>query len=197
MDSDGQDKQGRALVRTVFCDRLAGAGLKRAKGHSEADLAELLDRLAGWLAYMRADNLRTLAEEVLLAARDGRWPSEAVITGLAQGIEPKPMEQRRILSSWFTSVEGPQLLAEGALVETYRFLHRTGRAPLPGDRRQIREEAGQNNRRMTQIREWRARGSAGPQELMWLDDYERELARLTELVGQGQAKRLQEVGAEG
>jgi hypothetical protein len=199
MDGDGaeeagagqHEKAGRALVRALLVGRLAEAGLTRAKGQTEAALAAMQDRLCDWLGYMRPDNLRTLAEEVLLAARDGRWPAEVVITGLAQGIEPKPMGERRIVTSWFTSVEGPSLLAQGLLVETYRFLHRAARPPLVMDQRLIREEADKNNRRARQIRDWQARGvTVGEGDLVWLADYEADLARLTALVAEGQERRL-------
>lgn len=183
---------GRAAVRRHLLARLDEAGLARPKGVTAAAHDAMHDRLAQHLAYMATDNLMTLAEVVMdHAVADGRavWPSEALVRQLAHALQAPPVEQRRIVSSWLASIEGPQAELGGYLVELYRFLVRHGRPPMAMDYRQLREEAAGNQRDLHLLRGRVERGCEQPTDRAWLVAFERDLRVAREVVAAGAARR--------
>jgi hypothetical protein len=184
---------GRAQVRDLLVDRVNAAGLVRRKGVTNAAHAALIDRLCGHLAYMTPDNLRTLAE-LVIDAGDGPgrtwWPAETTVRGLAEAVQARPLVQHRIVGSWLASVEGPVAEAGGWLVELYRFLRQHKRPPFAWDKRRLREEAAENNRRLGLLRDRVERNAAGPEDLAWLVSYAEDAREARAIVDAGRAARV-------
>lgn len=163
---------GRGLVRKVLIEPLCNAGLKRGKGQSERALAESLEHLIGQLDHMSAENLRTLADVVMDHAAApgvgfGIWPAEVLIVGWAKGMQPRPFRLHRIVTSWLASVEGPVADAGGYLVQLFRFLRRHCRPPTAYDLTSIKQQAAEDNRRLSMIADRTARGAASQDDQAW------------------------------
>ena len=170
-------------------DRLTDAGLQRPRGVSVAAHDGLMRRLVEHLAYMTPGNLETLAETLIDAAADGRWPSEVVIRNFAKGLQDAPAEERRIVRSWFASVEGPRAIMGGYEVELLRFLLQRGRPPLPGDMRELRERAAENARRVELVRGRIDRQTVTDDDQAWMDRYEADRRRAYALIEAGQNRQ--------
>ncbi|MEI4470938.1 hypothetical protein [Frigidibacter sp. MR17.24] len=183
---DGEAKSGKTLVRELLIDRLDEAGLQRPRRVTSEVHEATKKRLAEGLAYMDAENLVTLAELLMGVAKDGLWPAEVVVRHMAHGLQAPPARESRIFNSWLASIEGPKAVADGTLVELYRFLVQRGVPPGPTDRRAIAERAGQNTRRIQLIRE---RVEPSPEETAWLAAYRRDEAVAREIVEAGNKKR--------
>jgi len=190
----GQDddaEAGRAAVGRLLVGRVAAAGLARGRGVSVTDHGARLKSLCDRLAYMTPENLQTLAE-VILDNAEGTppaWPSEALVMQWARALQVPPPRERRIVTSWLASVEGPVAEAGGYLVELYRFLLRHGRPPLAMDVRQLREQAADNNRTATLIRDRIARDVVQSDDRAWLAAYVRDEGEAQALIEQGRVRR--------
>lgn len=194
-DDDATD--GKEAVRVHFIQRLVDAGLARPKGMTEVAYAEMQKGLVGWLAYMGAENLKTLAEVVIDNAIGGRCASEALIRTWAKGLQVKPPEEHRIITSWLASEEGPKAISRGDLVEMYRFL-RAKPLPLgPMDRRDIALEAEANQRERHQIEGRISRGADRAEDHAWLAEYERDERRANDIVAAGASSRAARAKANG
>ena len=137
-ENDTGSEAGRALVREAVIRPLQAAGLRRARGQTEAAQAAAIDHLIGQLDHMTAENLRTLADVVIDHAAtpgpaQGHWPAEVLIIGWARGLQPRPFRLSRIVTSWLASIEGPKADAGGWLVPLYRFLRLRQVPPTPYD----------------------------------------------------------------
>lgn len=192
--SEAQDAAGRAVVNRLLINRLTDAGLRAPKGRTTAALADVLHHLADRLDHMTPDNLATLADTVLdHAARpgpdQGRWPSEVLVIGWADALQPRPWQMKRIVWSWLASVRGPEAEAGGWLVQLYRFLRDKPRAPLPGDILQLQRQSAEDNRTALLIRERMARGVQRDDDRQWLAAYLADEAQARAYVDQGRAKR--------
>jgi len=190
--AEGEEKEGREAVRALLLARLDAAGMVRAKGQSAEAHADLRARLVDHLSYMTVPNLMTLAELMMdRATGPGRnlWLAEVVIWAMARDIQPRPAERHRIISSWLSSVRGPEAEAVGELVELYRFLRRVKLPPGPMDQRKIREEAVENNRRREIIRSRIDRGVASAEDTDWMARYAADEREARGLVDAGRAKR--------
>lgn len=189
-------------VRKLLIGRLNDAGLGRAKGQGEAALARSIEAMVDRLSYMTPDNLQTLADVVLdLAAKRGAgfgiWPSEVVIYGLASGLQVRPFRMSRVVWSWLGSVEGPIAEGGGYLVELFRFLRRYQRPPLPGDMREIRERAQENNRQRGLIADRIKRDVIRPDDQAWMEAYLSDEREARGYVDQGRAGRVAGAQEEG
>ena len=114
---------GRAQVRCLLIDRLTEAGLRRQPGVSVDAQAARVERIVAALAYMRPENLETLAALVLANAQGGYrdcWPPEVAIVNWGRSLQAPPLREERIVTSWLASIEGPQARAAGHLVELFR-----------------------------------------------------------------------------
>jgi hypothetical protein len=191
---------GRAKVRDLLVDRANAAGLVRRKGVTDAAHAALIDRLCGQLAYMTPDNLRTLAE-LVIDAGDGPgrtwWPAETTVRGLAEALQARPLAQHRIVSSWLASVEGPVAEAGGWLVELYRFLRQHKRPPFAWDRRRLREEAAENNRRHGLLCDRVNRNAAVAEDRAWMASYAEDAREARAIVDAGRAARAAKAAGSG
>lgn len=186
---EDDQRGGRQAVRELLLERLTDAGLRRRKGVSAEAQARSGEALAEHLAYLAPENLMTLAETLIDAATDGQMPSEWLIRSWAHALEAPPPADRRIVTSWLASIEGPNAEGGGYLVELYRWLMRNPRPPGPMDMRAIRETAAENNRNLVIIAE-RVQPSA--EELAWREAYLRDQAAARRLVEAGRAKRARQ-----
>lgn len=186
------EPDGREAVRVLLLQRLDDAGMLRAKGQSAEAHTAFRGRLVKHLSYMTAANLMTMAEVIMdHAAGPGRnqWPAEVVIWSLARDLQPRPPIRHKIVSSWFTSIEGPKAEMAGELVELYRFLCQVRRPPGPMDRIRIREEAADNARTRELVRSRIERGCASPEDHGWMERYAADQREAQQLVDQGRGKR--------
>lgn len=191
-----QAEAGKALVRELLIAPLQAAGLRRAKGQSEKAQADSLTHLVGQLDHMSADNLRTLADVLLDHAAapgpgQGVWPAEVLIKGFANGLQPRPFEQLRLVTSWFASIEGPQAEAGGYLVQLFRFLCEKKRPVLPLDWRDIKAQAEQDRRHLAMITERRSRGAESDDDRKWHAAYLADEREARGYVDAGRTKRGQ------
>lgn len=202
MDGD-EDKAGRAGVRGLLVARLRDAGLKPARGQTEAAVDAQADRLVDRLAYMWADNLETLADCILDQAvkpgpGQGRWPSEITILSMAEGLQKCPLGEKRIVRSWLASVEGPKAEAGGYLVTLYRWLRRHQRPVLKGDMTMtILPQAEEDASTLRRLRRWRDEGSASEEERRWLAAWEVDEAEARAIIDRARAEREAKQQGEG
>ncbi|ODM42837.1 hypothetical protein [Cereibacter johrii] len=184
----GAKAEDRARVKALVVDRLEQAGMARKRGVSAAVHEATMGRICERLAYMSDDNLMTLAETLIDNAPDGIWPSELVIREFARGLQEPPAAERRIVTSWLASIEGPKAEAGGHLVELYRWLLKHPRPPMAMDMRGIREQAAENARRCELTRDRIDRETASPEDRGWLEQYlrDRDAARALVDAGRGQ-----------
>ncbi|MCJ8139501.1 hypothetical protein [Falsirhodobacter halotolerans] len=183
--------EGREAVRVHFVQRLRDAGVERPKGMTEASYADMMKGLVEWLAYMRVDNLITLAELVLNAtpAWKGKCPSELYIRQTANNLQGKPPAENRIFTSWLASVEGPTALAGGYLVELFRFLRARGVPPSAYDMRKIHEEADANQRTRILIEGRISRDTATPEDRQWMAAWAADKRMANDIVRTGAERR--------
>lgn len=201
-DSD-ECETGRAQVRDLLIKPLVDAGLKRARGQSERMLSDALAQIVAQLDHMTGENLRTLADAVLRQATlpgngQGQWPAAVMIIAWGHGLQLRPFRLHRIVTSWLASVEGPVAEAGGYLVQLLRFLRQHKRPPTPYDLNAIRDQAREDNRRLTILADWAARGTIGEADRQWYEAYLEDQRMARNFVDQGQDKRLatpQEVAA--
>jgi hypothetical protein len=191
-DKINQNESGETRVRRLLINGLLDTGMRRPKGQTVEDWDRSAQRICAALAHMDACNLVTLREHLLVMgtgpARD-RMPSEVTIRGLAEGLQPRPVEQAAVVASWLSSVEGPPALAGGYAVELYRLLQRVKRPPTAYEMRKVREAGGQNGRRVQLIEERMGRDAAGAEDRAWLEAYRRDRQAVEALVRQGAARR--------
>lgn len=182
---------GRAAVRVHLLARVAEAGVKPPKGKTVAETDEMLTRLVDLLSYMDPANLMTLAEHVLdHAALHGlRWPSEIEIRQWAFGMQPRPVTEKRIVTSWLASIEGPAAQAGGYLTELYLWLRLHGRPPAPYDMRIIRERSEDAERQKVILTDRAERGTIQPHDRQWLEARLRADAVARAIVARGEAGR--------
>lgn len=191
--TDSEDgKEGKAKVRDLLIQRVAEAGMTRAKGMSIEMHDAYMKRLEAMLAYMSADNLMTLAEIVIgngQGAGGTAWPSEVTVKGWAHGLQEPPVSQPRIIHSWLASIEGPVAEAGGYLVELYRLLRKTGVPPGPYDKVKMRDMARENSRRTALIADRIERGTVTAEDRDWLERYRSDERAARQIVEEGAKRR--------
>lgn len=191
-EAEVQEMKGRAAVRALLIEPLQAYGLQRGKGLSVDQHQAFLDRLAEKLAYLDPAMLLTLREVTLSlaeGARHDRWPSFAVIWGVAIRLRQPPDNERHIMNSWLVSRAGPAAREGGYLVELHSWLRRYGRPPGDFDMREIVQRAADNAQRRERIAERLVAGRAQPDDMEWHAAYARQLAYCTALVEDGEAAR--------
>lgn len=196
---EGQTETGRAAVRALLLARLDQAGLVRPKGVSAEAHAAMRARLVDALDHMTPANLVTLAELVIengAGPQRACWPSEAVVRSWAQALQPRPLAQHRIVTSWLASVKGPVAEAGGWLVELYRFLDRHHRPPGSYDEKLLRDQAAENNRQRGLIRSRIERGAASQADLVWSEAYAEDQRRAQAAVDSGRGRRSEALDSD-
>ncbi|KPU83607.1 hypothetical protein JI58_08300 [Marinosulfonomonas sp. PRT-SC04] len=184
-----ESKRGR--VRRLLIEPLEALGFRRnAKVPADVfktKMASMIDSLI----YMSDQNLAVMFD-MLKSKGEGRnrdvWPSAATICGLAELVQPRPVQELPNLLSWFQSVEGPKCLAAGTLVETWAYFQQNKRPPFNAGRH-IAEEATRNQSLAQRIRERAAKSRASDDDVSWLGRYEKRLAYCEAIVRGGDEKR--------
>ena len=182
-------RQGKDRVQVHLLDRLDAIGMQRGKGMTVAKAEAMFERLQCFLAYMPSDVLDALAEVVERNAAGilrNTWPAEVTVTNWARNLMPAPPSESRLVRSYVQSV-GEGALAEGHLTELYLYLKKFGRPPNDDGWRLIRERARDNAGRAA-----RAKELGGEFELNWLAGYNRNAARVLELLHTREPKVMAE-----
>lgn len=197
MSDHDDDEAGKQAVRDLLIQPLTDAGLKRPKGLSVADHARAVAMLVRDLDHMSPENLRTLCDAVLRQATlpgagQGCWPAAVMIIAWGHGLQVRPFRLHRLVTSWLASVEGPMAEAGGYLVQLLRFLRQHKRPPTKFDMAKVKEQAGEDNRHLSVVEDWVARGTAAPSERDWLEAYLRDQQMARDFVDQGRARRVAE-----
>ena len=119
------------------------------------------------------------------------YPDRATFLGFAHLVAPRPLTDDPKLLGWFASVEGPKMIAEGTLVETWSFFERHRRPPFDDrSRRLVAEQAAENKRRVLLIDERVDRGvEVDPEDRAFVLRYRARQVELGELVVSERAKR--------
>lgn len=181
---DHKTESRRGRVRRLLIEPLELAGFRKSAKVTAERHKVVLASLADDLSYMSDESIDVL-RQMLLPHGQGRdhdiWPSKATITGIAERVEPRPVEELPGLIRWFRSVEGPRARREGTLVETWAWFHRNKRPPI-GVERSLRERAGENRRKLDLYRDRMRRGVAKADETDWVRRYEDRLAYCEGLV---------------
>ena len=179
-----QAETNRARVRRILFDPL---GFKFPKAVDPELGARKLDTLADQLGYLTDDSLGALREMLRhqgLGSAKCHWPERATVIALAELVQPRPIWDIPELRRWFASIEGPQAILRGELVETWQYFERRKRPPVDaGARAMVREAAAQAKRRLEIIAEREALDlSVRPDDLQWRDWYRDIEAKLSALV---------------
>lgn len=178
VESGENQESKRGRVRRLLFEPLEEMGFRKNGMVKAEDHKSKMDRLADNLAYMSDQSLGALCE-MLRSKGQGRdrmfWPVPATIYGLAELVEPTPIEELPNLLSWFRSVEGPKAMKAGTLVETWIYFHKFKRPPQAAHA-QIARDAADHQRKCERVRDRGASGRASAEELHWLDRYEKRLA---------------------
>ncbi|MGI3167486.1 hypothetical protein [Pseudooceanicola sp. 200-1SW] len=183
----------RDRVRRVLLAPLAGIGFRFPRSVDAEQGQRQLDRLADDLAYMSDLNLRRLFE-TMRTKGEGKsrdfWPSHAAFIALAQIAQPRPLEEMPGLASWFGSAAGRAALAEGRLVEEYRWWLAKHRPPMnPQERRLVADRASAAQAKAARLRERLGLNlpvDAGDRE--WLHAFDAHEAAARALMRAGAAK---------
>ena len=147
----------RDRVRRMLLIPLAEIGFRFPRNVDAEQGQKQLDRLADDLTYMSDLNLQRLFESVRTKG-EGKtrdfWPSHAYFISLAQMAQPRALEEMPGLASWFGSAAGRAALADGRLVEEYRWWLQKHRPPMnPQERRVIADRAGAAQSKADRLRE--------------------------------------------
>lgn len=190
LSEGGVRESNRARVRRLLIEPLA---MRHPRGREDAG-REMLDAIADELAYIPDEKLevlaRMLAPQGQGAARNF-YPDRATFLGFAHLVAPRPLTDDPKLLGWFASVEGPKMIAEGTLVETWSFFERNRRPPFDDrSRRLVAEQAAEHKRRVLLVDERIERGvEVDPEDRAFMLRYRAREAELTELVARERSKR--------
>jgi hypothetical protein len=165
----------------------APLGFRWPKGHDAERGRAALDALADELGYMSDEALAVLARMMRVHGQGSArcfWPDRASFLGFAHLVQPLPLTEDPKLLSWFASIEGQRMVAEGTLVETYRYFERRRVPPAtPEARRVVEAEAREAARRLEVIDGKRRYGvEIAAAERDWELQYLGLRARLEEMV---------------
>lgn len=188
---DQASESNRDRVRRLLFQPL---GFRFARGVDPAAGRLALDQIADELAYLGDDDLAVLGRMLRVhgqgSARD-LWPERATFVGTAHLVRPLPLEADPKLVSWFASVEGPRMQAEGTLVETWRYFERKRVPPYtPEARRLVHDRAAECWRRVRVVEDKLSAGwDPGADDAAFARSYRAEDARLRALLDQVRRSR--------
>lgn len=189
----------RERVRRFLIAPLERDGMVRARNVTAGDHAAFLAKLEARLGYLTDDGLGRLRQLVMadaLGTARNTWPGWVSIRARAFALETPPDDQNPIMQSWLHSRRGPELRAQGQLVETYLFLKRMQRPPREFEEGKIADEARENARKRARVLEDIRAGAAIDDDRQWLAWYDR-LADICEaIVEAGIAHRKAQAAAE-
>lgn len=189
-------ESGTARVRRILIRPLEG--LARPRGVSAAQHADNLDRLARKLSYMDAPALAGLVELCLgfagMAGQKVRvvpsCPADGLILAWAYALQAPPIGQSDYPASVMRSLMGRRAHDGGYGVELLRMARRFGPPPGSYSIVQLQEEARENRRRRTALREAVEAGQRlGPEQQRWLETWHRDAETVERLIAEGDERR--------
>jgi len=197
-DEAHETASGAGAVQTVLIDPLIADGLKRHPRVTAEAHEVFLKKLKETLRYMTPENLAYLRAQVSAIAEGKHrniWPGLASIRNFAWQLQKPPIDEDEVVKTWLHSRAGPDIRAQGYLVEMVAYLRKFRRRPASGGYadKQLREEAAENARRIVLIEERIARGGAPDSDRAWLDWYRAEAERYGAIVDAGIAHRAARV----
>ena len=172
MADTNQVETKRARVRRLFIDPLSDWGFVKSPKVTRDHFEELMPKMTDQLTYLSDDSLAVLFDMIKTKGEGPNkrfWPSRATITGFAELIQPRPVEEIPALISWFKSIEGPRMRSAGAgtMVATYQFF-RDRKVPPVKAAAIIKQNAADFDRQVELIEDRKRRHVATPTELEWL-----------------------------
>lgn len=197
MAGEGEHREtNRDRVRRLL---LGPLGFRSPKGTPPEAERALLDGVCDDLAYLTDADLLVLRDMLRVHGQGSArcfWPPRATFVGFAHVVRPRPVVQDPALLRWFGSIEGPRMIADGTVVETWSWFERYRRPPVtPRDRRLLADQAAGAARRLTLIAEREADGRpVDPEDAHWRRHY---LARRDELVALIHAARAEKTAPTG
>ena len=180
MDERAQ-KDGEKRVRHLLIDQLERLGLMRPAGMAKPAFEAMQDELCQRLAYMTADGLGALAED--MAGRGGgkerdRFPLAARVLERARVIEAPQADASPLIRKVFAARLGEAALAQGFAPELMRWLRSNRQWPSSFVVNGIRDGARENLRRAEDLRATQGRGQElGTGDLVWLEARQAEIGR--------------------
>jgi len=175
------------LIKRAAPNSVSGRTWANWVGYRASPTMRLVDRVPDEKLEVLA---RMLAPHGQGAAKNF-YPDRATFLGFAHLVAPRPLTDDPKLLGWFASVEGPKMIAEGTLVETWSFFERHRRPPFDDrSRRLVAEQAAENKRRVLLIDERVDRGvEVDPEDRAFVLRYRARQVELGELVVSERAKR--------
>lgn len=167
---------GRARVRAVLLDPIDAAGAKR---HGRATLAEhhaMKERLADTFAHMPDTALEGLRDLIFrhLGGKDGlQWPPEAWLRKSALRLCPKPPRANPYVKTLMASAMGQRAIENGYGAELLSLAIKLGPPPSKYDLAKLARQAQDARREAERIQRLSQDGRALPDDLDWLDSYQR------------------------
>lgn len=192
----GPVESGTAMARRLLIEPLSG--LPRPRRVAEAQHRENLDRLAKKLSYMTEGGLRGLVELCLgfagTAGLKGRvtptCPADGLILAWGYALEAPPVQRSDYPASVLRSAMGRRCHDGGMGVELLRMARRYGPPPQSYSLIALRDEADENRRRRTALREALAAGSPlSPDQDRWLKAWHDDALIVEQLVAEGDERR--------
>ena len=181
MQNEAQN-HGRAHVREHLIDPLIEKGMIKKRGVSDEEHKKKLVRIADKLSYMSARNLKGVCEfSILLAGgkHHNIWPDEISIMRLAYKLQRPPPRKSDYVQSLILSAMGDQAEDEGWLVELFQIARRLGPPPAKYIIAKLKDQARDNIKKRSVVKEFIAAGKATQQEKLWLSAYHEDLAECT------------------
>jgi hypothetical protein len=191
MDSDGQ-KVGEERVKERLVQRLDRLGLARPSGVAASAWDAARAEIAARLAYMSADALDGLAEEVEAQAgaqaRGGvaRWPAPVHLLARAAVIEPPPVADSPLIRRLFAHPDGQRAVLAGWGPELLAWVRKARQWPGQYQLSQIEAEAAPSVRRLADLELRGARGEdLRADEADWVARRRAAMARCLDLSRSG------------
>lgn len=184
---DSDYRSGKARVREVLIGPIEAEGLRKRRETTRDQHGEFLEALAGRLAYMTEEGLRTLRPFILQnAGGKGRntWPGLAPIANMAEAIERRPVELNEGCVRYMRSAAGRRAweVSPARAVALVRYLFTTKRPPSAGGEVQISRWQDEYERGERRVLEFIDNGKADANDRAWHENYRQMVDRARALV---------------
>lgn len=195
-EGTGTVESGTARARRILIEPLMH--LARPRKVSDGQHRDNMDRLARKLSYMDEGHLRGLVELCLgFAGTAGlktrvtpQCPADGLILSWAYGLQAPPVRRSDYFASVLRSVMGRRCFDAGMGVELLHMCRRFGPPPTSYSMVRMAEDAAENRRRRTALREAVEAGSRlTPDQDRWLQAYHADALLVEQLVAEGDDRR--------
>lgn len=181
------EEGARARVRRLLIDPLAEDGFRFKRGTDPEVAKKRLAQMADDLTYLSDRSLGILRAS-LRTKGEGEakcfWPVRATVLGLAEALEPRPLEDMPSICSWFASKAGREALQAKRHIAEFLFWQRRKRPPLTDSEwRLVTSNAEERNRLYALFAERKERGlTLLPEDRDFMERYERLDAKVRGLI---------------